>query len=185
MSCSTIPMNIIAAVDKSFGIGKNNSLPWKLPKEFKHFINLTTKTKNPNKINAVLMGRKCWESIPENFRPLKNRINIVMSKTIKQDFINERLLFINNLNTLFLILESKPYKDWIETIWNVGGRQIYSLGIDYPYLNKIVLTKIDKDFDCDIKFPEIDWNQFIEENNTEIVEEKGLCWQSITYIKKL
>jgi hypothetical protein len=79
----TIPMNIIVAVDKNFGIGKNNSLPWRLPKEHKHFVKLTTTTDNPNKINAVLMGRKCWESIPYKFRPLKNRLNIVLSKTME------------------------------------------------------------------------------------------------------
>lgn len=182
---SKIPMNIIAAVDENFGIGKNNSLPWRLPKEYKHFINLTTTTKNPNKINAVLMGRKCWESIPEKYRPLKNRLNIVMTKTwVTPEFVGENLIFINSLDSLNLILESKPYENLIETIWNIGGKQIYSLGIEHQNLNKIVLTKIDKNFDCDVKFPEINWNEFIEEENGEIVEEKGLCWKAITYIKK-
>nr|CAD2182790.1 unnamed protein product [Meloidogyne enterolobii] len=108
-----------------------------------------------------------------------------MTKTwVTPEFVGENLIFINSLDSLNLILESKPYENLIETIWNIGGKQIYSLGIEHQNLNKIVLTKIDKNFDCDVKFPEINWNEFIEEEKTEIVEEKGLCWKAITYIKK-
>jgi dihydrofolate reductase len=81
-------MNIIAAVDKNFGIGKNNQLPWNLPKEYEHFVSLTTSTNEPGKLNAVIMGRKCWESIPEKFRPLKGRVNIVLSRTMKPEVSN-------------------------------------------------------------------------------------------------
>ncbi|KAF7640258.1 DHFR domain-containing protein [Meloidogyne graminicola] len=175
-------MNIIAAVDRSFGIGKNNSLPWRLPKEQIHFMKLTTNTKDPNKINAVLMGRKCWESIPPKYRPLKNRLNIVLSKTIEPK-VSEDLIISDEIDNLFEMLKSEPYKDKIETIWNVGGSEVYSLGFCYPQLDKLILTKIDKDFECDVKFPEIDWNYFTEEQNTEIIEEKGICWQTTFYRK--
>lgn len=79
----TKPMNIIAAVDANFGIGKNNSLPWHLKEEYQHFQRQTTLTKDPNRVNALVMGRRCWESIPQKFRPLKNRINIVLSRTME------------------------------------------------------------------------------------------------------
>ena len=70
---------IVAACGKSFGIGCNGELPWRLRSEMKYFAETTSKTKDPNKRNAVIMGRKTWESIPSKFRPLKNRLNIVLS----------------------------------------------------------------------------------------------------------
>ena len=58
------------------------------------------------------------------------------------------------------------------------------MGLAYPNLHKMVLTKIDKDFECDVKFPEVDWNEFIEEENIETIKEKGIGWQAISYIYK-
>ena len=71
---------IVAACGKSLGIGLNGELPWRLKSEMKYFSETTTKTKDPSKINAVIMGRKTWESIPMKFRPLKNRYNIILSR---------------------------------------------------------------------------------------------------------
>ena len=71
---------IVAACGKSLGIGLNGELPWRLTSEMKYFAETTTKTKDPSKINAVIMGRKTWESIPMKFRPLKNRYNIILSR---------------------------------------------------------------------------------------------------------
>ena len=71
---------IVAACGKSLGIGNNGQLPWRLRKEMKHFASLTSTTKDPNLCNAVIMGRKTWESIPVKFRPLKNRLNVILSR---------------------------------------------------------------------------------------------------------
>ena len=61
---------IVAGCGESLGIGQEGRLPWRLPQEIKHFAKLTTQQ---NGTNAVVMGRKTWESIPPKFRPLKNR----------------------------------------------------------------------------------------------------------------
>lgn len=53
-------MNMIVAVDSNFGIAKNNNMAWHLPKEYAHFVNLTSQTTDPNKKNAVIMGRKWY-----------------------------------------------------------------------------------------------------------------------------
>lgn len=77
-----IHMNLIVAVDDCGGIGRNGGLPWRLPAEMARFAKLTTSTVDSKKKNAVIMGRKVWESIPTKFRPLKNRFNIVLSRKV-------------------------------------------------------------------------------------------------------
>lgn len=86
-------MNIIVAIDSYNGIGKNGSLPWNLSKDLIRFGKLTTKTTDKNKRNVVLMGRKVWQSIPEKFRPLKNRLNVVLSMTVNIDQFLDFLFF--------------------------------------------------------------------------------------------
>lgn len=105
-------MNIIVAVDSEMGIGKNNAVPWHLPEEYKHFQRQTKATKDPNRRNAVIMGRKCWESIPEKFRPLRNRINVVLSRTIEPRIEAENdVIFTDSLEKALKILtESDQFK---------------------------------------------------------------------------
>ena len=67
---------IITAIDQNNGIGKNNSIPWNLPKDLKHFKDITENS-------FVIMGRNTWNSLPK--KPLPNRINIIISSTIKLD----------------------------------------------------------------------------------------------------
>lgn len=95
-------MNLIAAVDSNFAIGKGNQLPWRLPKEYAHFVNETTRTREPGRINAVVMGRRCWESIPEKFRPLRDRVNVVLSRTLPRD-INVRFFMSLGIRLIYLL----------------------------------------------------------------------------------
>ena len=74
---------VVAGSFPEFGIGYKNDLPWKLSEDLKHFRNVTSKTNDTNKSNVVIMGRKTWESIPKNYKPLKNRINIVLTRNNK------------------------------------------------------------------------------------------------------
>ena len=73
-------LNLIVAACEGLGIGLNGSLPWKLKGEMKYFARMTKTTRDPDKTNAVVMGRKTWESIPEKFRPLSGRLNVVISR---------------------------------------------------------------------------------------------------------
>ena len=71
--------NIIVAVDSNNGIGLNNKLPWIIREDLNFFKMMTTGKKN----NVVIMGRKTWESIPEKYKPLANRFNIILSNTLE------------------------------------------------------------------------------------------------------
>lgn len=112
---SNLPMNIIVAVDKCFGIGKNNTLPWHLRKEYAHFVQQTTSTRDPTKLNAVIMGRRCWESIPEKQRPLKNRVNVVLSRTMATK-VEDRLIIANSIENALQLLDVGQFRGKIETL---------------------------------------------------------------------
>ena len=97
-------MEAILACTHNGGIGLNGKLPWRLKEDMKLFKRITTTIQNPNdkekgKLNAVIMGRKTWESIPMKFRPLPNRINIILSKTINKQEIEE--IYNTDLNHLY------------------------------------------------------------------------------------
>ena len=83
------PFSIIVAFDSQYGIGKNGLLPWKLPLDLKHFKEITTAVANPARTNAVIMGRKTWESLPQKFCPLPGRVNVVLSKEGKLSLPSE------------------------------------------------------------------------------------------------
>jgi dihydrofolate reductase len=73
------PFSIIVAATQSRGIGYNGSLPWRISGDMAYFKKVTTETMDKSKRNSVIMGKKTWLSIPEKFRPLSNRLNIVIS----------------------------------------------------------------------------------------------------------
>jgi len=72
-------LTLIVAVTKSNGIGQNARLPWRLPKEMAYFAQVTSNAPD-GRSNALIMGKNTWESIPKKVRPLKNRVNIVISR---------------------------------------------------------------------------------------------------------
>jgi dihydrofolate reductase len=79
-------LTIIVAATKANGIGVNNSLPWRLPREMKYFMQVTSNVVDGQQ-NAVIMGRKTWESIPKEHRPLSNRYNIILSRKQNYDLL--------------------------------------------------------------------------------------------------
>ena len=90
-------LSVIVAYDKrNGGIGKDNELVWKLSRDLKNFKSIT-------KNGIVVMGRKTWESLPENYRPLPERTNVVLTKnveTFKKQYQNENLLVYDSITSL-------------------------------------------------------------------------------------
>ena len=139
---------VIAAVDENFGIGKNNDLPWHFKKDMEFFKKTTTETEDPNKQNMLIMGSKTWESIPEKYRPFKDRENAVLAWD--PEYKAKGATVYGSIDEA---LESAG--DDIENIFFIGGGMIYKESIKHPKLTGVYLTHIEKQYDCDTFFPQI------------------------------
>jgi len=163
-------ISIIAAIGKNRELGKENKLLWNIPEDMKRFQNLTSG-------HVVIMGRKTYESLPKKFRPLPNRVNIILSRHSgepAQSSTPESLSDSGQARmTLSIYCSSiedalEKAKTFGKEIFIIGGAQIYSLGIKYA--DKLYLTLVDKEFsDADAFFP--DYSQFnkiiFEENHQD------------------
>ena len=131
-------ISIIVAVDKKFGIGKNNQLLCHLPRDLKFFKDTTMG-------KPIIMGRKTYESIG---RPLPGRKNIVISH---QALEIPGVIVFHDLETAIKSLDETE-------IFIIGGASLYQQSMDL--IDKIYLTQIEYTFDADVFFPEITLNQW-------------------------
>jgi dihydrofolate reductase len=158
MTCIQYAMKnftIVVATDSELGIGKTGALPWRLKEDMKHFRELTT---SGGGANSVIMGRKTWESIPEKFRPLPGRTNIVLSRSsVPAGAIT--------LGSLDAALEVPADRKFV-----IGGGQIYAEAIDHPACTELIVTKVDKSFDCDVFFPRYEDNFQLDSVISRFVE---------------
>ena len=133
-------MNLIVAVDKYWGIGKNNKLLVSIPSDMKFFRSETNG-------KVVVMGRKTLESFP-NGMPLKNRTNIVLTRD--QNYQVKDTIVVHDIPEL--LEELKKYPD--DQIYVIGGGKVYEELL--PYCNVAHVTKIDFAFEADTYFPDLD-----------------------------
>lgn len=116
---------VVVAATRDMGIGKDGKLPWKLPSDLKFFKELTSKTSDPKKKNAVLMGRKTWESIPLEFRPLPGRLNVVLTRSGRVETkLPEDVVLCGSRASALELLASSRYCSAIENVFVIGGGQL-------------------------------------------------------------
>jgi dihydrofolate reductase len=134
-------------------IGKDGALPWKLPADMARFKQLTTG-------HAVLMGRKTWESLPEKFRPLPDRYNLVMSRQTPlnprgADKVRSVEEAIERARRWFDMREDNGEANPADPqLFVIGGAEIYALAL--PLAKRLALTFIHHPFDGDARFPDFD-----------------------------
>ena len=133
-------MNIIVAVDKNWGIGKDNQLLVSIPADMKFFRSTTTG-------KVVVMGRKTLESFP-NGLPLKNRTNIVLTQNM--DYRVKDAIICHSVDEV--LKELKQYDS--EDVYVIGGDSIYRQML--PYCDVAHVTKIDHAYEADSWFPNLD-----------------------------
>ena len=116
---------VVVAATRAMGIGKDGKLPWNLPSDLKFFKEITMKTSDPVKKNAVLMGRKTWESIPVENRPLPGRLNVVLTRSGSFDIATaENVVICGSMASALELLAASPYCLSIEKVFVIGGGEI-------------------------------------------------------------
>jgi len=141
--------SLILACTLDGGIGMNNSIPWNIKEEMTLFKKITTDVNCYVKKNAVIMGRNTWNSLP--VRPLKNRINIIITSKPGTINTNDSDIFaFSSLDEAFDFCESNIY---IDKAFVIGGKSLYDLCMnDYKYskrIDKVHLSIIKNKYDCD------------------------------------
>ena len=143
---------VIAALDESGGIGKDGKIPWTLPDEMKYFRDVT-RAHSRGRINAVVMGRNTWESLPDNFRPLPDRMNIVI--TSKPESLPLGITSFPSFDKALEFLRTY-WVNSIDDIFVIGGAQLYATAVTRPECSSVFLSHVKGVYDCDTFFPRLD-----------------------------
>lgn len=138
---------LIVAMDKDRGIGKNNDLMWHLPDDMNFF-------KETTRGQIVLMGRKNYESIPEKFRPLPGRENIVITRN--KDYNAPDCHVVQSIDQALSLYNS----DESRTFFVIGGGEIYRLALEEGIVEEMYITHVDHSYGADTFFPQVDENDW-------------------------
>ena len=160
--------DLVVACDLNRGIGLKNGLPWRLPGDMKYFRDLTSKTTDASLQNAVIMGRKTWESIPAKFRPLPGRLNLILSRSAELT-VGEESVVCGSLDQAL----DRVNDHQIEKCFIIGGANLYEQSIDHRSCDLLYLTQIEMSFECDAFFPPFD-HLFSLENQSTTRTENGI-----------
>lgn len=138
-------ITLIVAMTKDGLIGNGNTLPWHLPDELKHFKETTTG-------NAVIMGRKTWDSIPSKYKPLSGRLNVVISRSRSEDECCCGAHFVGSLEEA--IMKANALKPRAE-FFIAGGKSIYELALQQKVVDRLLVSVINGKYDGDVYFPKV------------------------------
>ena len=181
------PLTLIVASTTKLGIGHRGTLPWNLKHELRYFARVTSRvpaslTRPGVRVqNAIVMGRRTWESIPERLRPLKGRVNVVLSSGPRREVEKSGAVWCTGLEEAIAVLrdmevgagqdteaqscgdgngngdgngdggEEGPVR--IGRVFVIGGRAVYKAALERPETKRVLLTKVYGDWDCDVFFP--------------------------------
>jgi dihydrofolate reductase len=159
--------SIVVARDTLGGIGKENDIPWRLPGDMKYFKELTTSKDiseyisereidlapdrkidipSNDSVNNVIMGRKTWESIPEEYRPLPERINIILSRSKPPPILTQHC-FTSLDDALEFTNKFSNGHTFV-----IGGSEIYNEAIKHPDCEYLFITEVSLQSDSDKHF---------------------------------
>jgi dihydrofolate reductase len=138
----------VVAADAAGGIGKNNDLPWPRLREDLRFLRRITCDAPEGRRNAVIMGRKTWESVPSKMQPLPGRLNVVISR--QELALPEGVLVAPSLDAALAAAHEAA------GLFVIGGAQIFTQAFDHPGCRSVYLTRIAATFDCDAFLPPLE-----------------------------
>ena len=160
----------ILCVDNKWGIGKQNGLLFNLPKDMKFFRETTLN-------HVVAMGENTLLSFP-NSKPLKNREHIVLSQDESHNYEG-----VENVHDFHEFLKAIKDRSLTEDVYIIGGASVYRQTL--PFVDKVLLTKVDADGHAELFFPNLDKDPFfVLENESEVIDDNGFNIKFCTYINK-
>ena len=172
---------IVAAASSNMGIGRLGELPWRLPGDMALFKKLTTVSRYADKKNVVIMGRKTWQSIPKKFRPLPQRVNVVLSKNpmVREELeIPSDVIVASSLDEAMDTLSRPEMASVVDQIFVIGGETIYREAITSPRCSRIRLTSVEVDIaDCDTFFPVISASEYRMISRSAPMNEGGIAYR--------
>jgi len=159
-----VRVSVVAAVARGGVIGRDGVLPWRLPEDLAHFRAVTMG-------HPVVMGRRTWESLPERFRPLPGRRNIVVTQN--PSWNDEDAERATSVEDALRRLSDE------ERVSVIGGGEIFAVAL--PLADELVLTEIELDVEGDTFFPDWDRETFEEVSREPHVSEDGTPFAFVTY----
>jgi len=154
-------INVIAAMARNRVIGIDNTLPWRLPEDLKHFKALTLG-------HHIIMGRKTYESIG---KPLPGRATVIVTRD--PAYWVEGCLTAHSIDAAIAACGDDP------EVFFVGGAALYAQVL--PRADRLYLTEIQAEYAGDAHFPEFDMDQWRESERRENVNPEGLAYHFVTY----
>ncbi|CAE8624453.1 unnamed protein product [Polarella glacialis] len=156
-----LAISVIVATTPKNGIGKDGQLVWKLPEDMAHFKRVTTAKGADGMQNAVIMGRKTWESIPEKFRPLPGRLNVVLTtKAADAGYVSTYPEGVLVAASLASAVEQLGARSDVAEVFVIGGQAAYKEAMEMSTCVRLYVTRIAKEFECDAFFPAVDETKF-------------------------
>jgi dihydrofolate reductase len=162
-----VRVSLVAAVARHGVIGHRNAIPWRIPEDAQRFRTLTMG-------HPVVMGRRTWETLPDRFRPLPGRRNLVVTRNDAwHEAGAERA---SSLEEALSVLADVPQ------VFVIGGGELYAQAL--PLADELLLTEIDADVDGDTRFPRWDRTAFEETSRERHVSETGIPYSFVTYVRR-
>ena len=158
---------LVAAIARGGVIGRDSGIPWRLPEDMQRFRALTMG-------HPVVMGRRTWESLPDQFRPLPGRGNVVVTRN--PDWSAQGADRAGSIEDALRLLEGEA------TVFVIGGGEIYAAAL--PSADELLLTEIDAEIEGDTYFPDWDPDDFEEVARERHVSSDGVGYSFVTYERR-
>jgi dihydrofolate reductase len=139
--------SVIVACSLNGGIGNDNTIPWYIPDDLKHFKEVTTSCPNGYS-NVVIMGKNTWNSLPK--KPLPKRINIIISSTLTKDIEYKDTFIVTSFDDALQLSNSLEN---IHNVFVIGGCKVYNEALQHPLCDRVYVTHILKHIQCSVLFP--------------------------------
>jgi len=163
-----VKVSLVAAVARDGVIGLEGRLPWRIPEDMRRFRELTIG-------HPVVMGRRTWESLPERFRPLPGRRNIVVTRNTAWHGVGA-----GRAKSLHDALRQL---DGAAKVFVIGGGELYAEAL--PLADELLLTEIDAELEGDTYFPTWERAMFEETSREHHMSKSGIPFAFVEYVRRM